>query len=124
MPKRSGKGTWESLRSFALELPEAWEDFPWGEVVAKVGKKVFVFLGTADAESPGISVKLVDSHEHALSLPGAAPTGYGLGKAGWVSVPLAGGGVDVELLCDWIEESYRIVAPKKLVKLLDLTDSA
>jgi predicted DNA-binding protein (MmcQ/YjbR family) len=122
MPKRSGKGTWDSLRSFALGLPEAWEDFPWREVVAKVGKKVFVFLGTAEADAPGISVKLVDSHEHALSVPGAAPTGYGLGKAGWVTVPV-GRGDDVELLCDWIEESYRVVAPKKLVKLLDDIDS-
>ena len=124
MPKRSGKGTWATLRKFALDLPEAWEDFPWGEVVAKVGKKVFVFLGTAEADAPGISVKLTDSHEHALAIPGAAPTGYGLGKAGWVTVPVGRGDDDVELLCDWIEESYRTVAPKKLVKLLDDTDSA
>jgi hypothetical protein len=28
-------------------------------------------------------------------------------------------GSDHELLCDWIEESYRIVAPKRLVAELD-----
>jgi predicted DNA-binding protein (MmcQ/YjbR family) len=35
----------ERLRDFALLLPGAWEDFPWGERVAKVGKRVFVFFG-------------------------------------------------------------------------------
>jgi predicted DNA-binding protein (MmcQ/YjbR family) len=108
------------LRSFALSLPEAWEDFPWGESVAKVGKKVFVFLGQDDAaRPPAMSVKLDESHGHALAIDGAAPTGYGLGRAGWVTVPLHAEGLDVELLKDWIEESYRIVAPKRLVAKLD-----
>jgi predicted DNA-binding protein (MmcQ/YjbR family) len=105
------------LREFALSLPEAAEDFPWGESVAKVRGKVFVFLGRD--ESMQITVKLVESHGHALSIDGAAPTGYGLGKAGWVNVPVDGEGVTLDLLRDWIEESYRIVAPKRLVAELD-----
>jgi predicted DNA-binding protein (MmcQ/YjbR family) len=109
--------TWDQVRAFALDLPSSWEDFPWGETVAKVAKKVFVFLGSEDADAPSMSVKLTDSHQHALSVRDAVPTGYGLGKAGWVTVPL--GGADVELLCDWVEESYRNVAPKKLVAQLD-----
>ncbi|MGH3072221.1 MAG: MmcQ/YjbR family DNA-binding protein [Gaiellaceae bacterium] len=100
------------LLAFALSLPGAWEDRPWGETVAKVGKKIFAFVGPAT-----ITVKLDESHEHALSIEGAEPTGYGLGKAGWVTVPVAGIAEDV--LCDWIEESYRIVAPKRLVAALD-----
>ena len=41
-------------------------------------------------------------------------------KAGWVTVPVdAEEGVELDLLCDWIEESYRIVAPKRLVAALD-----
>ncbi|MBZ4319989.1 MmcQ/YjbR family DNA-binding protein [Streptomyces huiliensis] len=111
------------VRAFALGLPGAVEDFPWGEsAVVKVNKKIFVFLGDEEnAEGTGISVKLKDeeAHGHALAVPGAAPTAYGLGRHGWVSVPLAGGGVPVELLCDWVEESYRCVAPKRLVAELD-----
>jgi predicted DNA-binding protein (MmcQ/YjbR family) len=100
------------LLAFALSLPEAWEDRPWGDTVAKVRKKIFVFVG-----STHVTVKLDEAHGHALSIEGAEPTGYGLGKAGWVTVPVAG--VPVDVLHDWIEESYRLVAPKRLVAQLD-----
>jgi len=106
------------LLAFALSLPEAVEDHPWNETVAKVRKKVFVFFGS-DPTRDRITVKLVESHGHALSIEGAEPTGYGLGKAGWVTVPVDAEDVDVLLLRDWIEESYRIVAPKRLVARLD-----
>jgi predicted DNA-binding protein (MmcQ/YjbR family) len=108
------------LRDFALSLLGAREDFPWGECVAKVNKKVFVFFGhDVETEPSLITLKLVESHGHALAIEGAAPSGYGLGRAGWVNVPMQAEGVTAELLCDWIEESYRIVAPKRLVAVLD-----
>src|SRR5262249_29557354 len=107
------------LRAFALSLPGAWEDFPWGERVAKVDKKIFVFFGHDETEPWLITVKLVESHGHALAIEGSAPTGYGLGRAGWVTVPVEAEGVTPEVLRDWIEESYRIVAPKRLVAELD-----
>jgi predicted DNA-binding protein (MmcQ/YjbR family) len=102
------------LAEFALSLPEAHEDHPWGDRVVKVRRKIFVFLG---GDEQTITVKLVESHGHALSVEGARPTGYGLGKAGWVTVPVAD--VDLETLQDWVEESYRIVAPKRLAATLD-----
>jgi predicted DNA-binding protein (MmcQ/YjbR family) len=108
-----------ALRNFAMSYPEAHEDFPWGERVVKVNKKVFVFLGTDEQADSGMSVKLNDSHGQALSVPGAEPTGYGLGRAGWVSVPIKASGPKAGVLCDWVEESYRIVAPKRLVAELD-----
>jgi predicted DNA-binding protein (MmcQ/YjbR family) len=104
--------TFDELLAFALTLPEAWEDHPWGETVAKVRAKVFVFLGPER-----ITVKLEEAHEHALSVEGAEPTGYGLGRAGWVTVPVAD--VPLNVLREWIEESYRIVAPKRLLAELD-----
>jgi predicted DNA-binding protein (MmcQ/YjbR family) len=114
---------WEKVRQFALSLPGAAEEFPWGESVAKVNKKVFVFLGVDDGSYPlGVTVKLTDdtAHAHALTAPGAEPAGYGLGKAGWVSIPLEPkGSPPAELLCDWVEESYRAIAPKRLIADLD-----
>ncbi|MFI8167384.1 MmcQ/YjbR family DNA-binding protein [Streptomyces sp. NPDC086081] len=113
----------EKVRAFALGLPGAAEEFPWGESVVKVNRKVFVFLGVEDGGHPlGVTVKLTDetAHAHALACPGAEPAGYGLGKAGWVSIPLeAQGAPSAELLCDWVEESYRVIAPKRLTAELD-----
>ena len=82
-----------------------------------MNRKVFVFLGP-DA-STRMTVKLDESHGHALSIEGAEKTGYGLGRSGWVTLPLDADGVTPDLLRDWIEESYRIVAPKRLVAELD-----
>jgi predicted DNA-binding protein (MmcQ/YjbR family) len=107
------------ILEFALGLPDAYEDHPWGEDVAKVNKKVFVFLGVDDSAEHGMSVKLRESHDQALSVKGAAPTGYGLGRAGWVSIPFRNTTPPLDVLKDWVEESYRIVAPKRLVSELD-----
>lgn len=89
-PSQRALKTWARVREFALGMPGATEDFPWGETVAKVNKKVFVFLGVDDGSCPmGLTVKLRDeaAHAHALTTPGAEPAGYGLGKAGWVQIP-------------------------------------
>src|SRR3954447_19721377 len=106
------------LRLFALGMPGAYEEFPWGERVAKVNKKVFVFLGKENdgATELCFSVKLPASAKEVLELPYAEPTGYGLGKSGWVTIRLTQKNrPPLELLMRWIEESYRAVAPKKLL---------
>jgi predicted DNA-binding protein (MmcQ/YjbR family) len=54
-----------------------------------------------------------------MGLPGATPTGYGLGKAGWVSLTVGKNEPGIDLLSDWVDESYRMVAPKRLAALLD-----
>ena len=111
-------GAREKLLDFALTFPETFEDRPWEEdVVVKVRGKIFVFLGPVGSRR--ISVKLAESNAHALAIDGAQPTGYGLGRSGWVTVPLRAPGVSLDVLRDWIEESYRIVAPKRLVAELD-----
>jgi predicted DNA-binding protein (MmcQ/YjbR family) len=112
--KKKVESASEAILRFALELPEAWEDHPWNETVLKVGKKVFVFFGSpAEPLAPSVTVKLTASHHEALQLEGCNPSGYGLGKSGWVSFPITSTPVDVA--CDFIEESYRNVAPKKLI---------
>jgi predicted DNA-binding protein (MmcQ/YjbR family) len=109
-----------ALRSFAFGLPEAYEDHPWGESVAKVGKKVFVFFGSGEdpAQPFGFSVKLPASNDEALAMPFTQPTGYGLDRGSWVTVRPPSD-TPVDLLTGWIEESYRTVAPKGLVAQLD-----
>ena len=107
-----------ALREHALSFPEAREDFPWGERVVKVASKVFVFLGRAEG-GLSMSVKLPGSATFALGLPFASPTGYGLGRSGWVTARFeAGEKPPVDLLKRWIDESYRAVAPKRLAARL------
>ena len=109
-----------ALHELALSYPGAWEDHPWGDTVVKVGKKIFVFLGEESDLGPGMTVKLPESAEPALMLDCTERTGYGLGKAGWVTVHLDGTDCPpVDVLGDWLDESYRAIAPKKLVHELD-----
>ena len=103
------------LLEYALNLPEAYIDHPWGEDVAKVAKKVFVFFGIEGSGDPGMTVKLSASQPLALAQSGVTPSGYGLGKAGWVTVRFSAG-LPIEMLREWIDESYRTVAPKRLVR--------
>ena len=104
----------EHLRAAALSLPEAYEEFPWGECAVKVRGKTFLFT-RHDASGLHLSVKLPRSREFALEYPFTQPTGYGLGKAGWVSAEFAPGDqVPLDVLEAWIGESWRAVAPKKL----------
>jgi predicted DNA-binding protein (MmcQ/YjbR family) len=104
-----------ALRDFAMGYPGAHEAFPWGERVVKVKGKVFLFLGGKD-EDLSLSVKLPSSGLIALGLPFASPTGYGLARSGWVTARFgAKEKPPLEVLRAWIDESYRAVAPKKLV---------
>jgi predicted DNA-binding protein (MmcQ/YjbR family) len=110
----------EQLRAFAFGLPEAWEDHPWGESVAKVGKKVFVFFGESEPAdgAANLSVKLPDSYDEAMAMPFTETTGYGLDRGKWVSIH-APADAPVEMLTEWIQESYRAVAPKALLRQFD-----
>ena len=119
MPGRDSDFT-DAVEEFALALPEAWPDTPWGDRVVKVGTKIFLFVSGPESDRPVITVKVPESRDHALSYPEAFPTRYGLGRHGWVTIF-----VDTvpeeerEVLLDFVEESYRAVATKTLVKRLD-----
>ena len=47
--------TGHEVKGYCLHKPGAWQDEPWeGDVVAKVGSKIFAFLGrTPSASSVG-----------------------------------------------------------------------
>ena len=122
MGRLSAKAAEAELIAFASTMPGAWEDHPWDHTVLKVGKKVFVFFGGAAAEAHtlSITVKLPISYEMALTLPYMSPAGHGLWKGGWARLTqTTGDDFDLETIRGWILQSYRAVAPNKLVKLLD-----
>ena len=106
------------LRAFGLELPGAHSKSPWPEHDdLAVRDKTFAYL---PAKGGSFSCKLPYTGYDALRLPFAQPTGYGLGKSGWVSFNPGEDDIpDIEQLKAWVEESYRAQAPRKLVKELD-----
>jgi len=121
MGKLSVKQAQQKLVKFALTFPESAVDHPWGDEVVKVRGKMFAAFGgdPAGAKELSMSVKLPVSAEMALTLPWVEPTGYGLGKSGWVTARLkAGKDIDLETMKGWIGQSYRAVAPKALTKTL------
>lgn len=123
-PARAYKALYER----ALAYPGAWEDHPWDHVVIKVAKKIFLFVDNSGDGSGGLglSLKLPHSAEAALTMfRWAEPTPYGLGKSGWISARFVRGeDVPAEMLLEWLDESYRAVAPKKLLKELDAVSAA
>jgi predicted DNA-binding protein (MmcQ/YjbR family) len=114
-----GKKTLDSpvdrLRAFGLRYPGAHTKSPWpGHLDLAVNDKTFAYLSAA-GEPLSISCKLPHSADVALALPFTTPTAYGLGKSGWVTAAFPDdAGVPLELLEQWIDESYRAQAPKRL----------
>jgi predicted DNA-binding protein (MmcQ/YjbR family) len=117
MAKQNLAALGKKLRAHALAYPETTEEFPWGESAFKVKGKTFVFM-RADASEVSFSVKLPDSRARALSLPGSEPTHYGLGAKGWVTLRPTSK-TSLKLLFSFIEESYRAVAPKRILSQLE-----
>lgn len=117
-PKDKLAAAESALREAGMAFPEVTEDFPWGHRTLKVKGKAFIFMSNEDGAF-SLSVKLPQSADFALMQPFAKPTGYGLGKSGWVSASFAPkDAVPLSLLIAWLKESYRAVAPKKLAALV------
>jgi hypothetical protein len=94
---------------------------PWpGHLDLAVDGKTYAYL-SLEGEPFGISCKLPKSSGFALSIPGTRPTPYGLGKSGWVSLSVEDGAAipPLELLEEWLDESYRAQCKKRRLKELD-----
>lgn len=112
--------TLKALKTFGLSLPGTQPKSPWpGHDDVAVNNKTFAFM-SVDGGVLTLSVKLPVTGHDALRLPNATPTGYGLGKSGWVSLVFAASEpVALDALKRWMMESYRAQAPKRLMKELE-----
>lgn len=107
----------DALRAFGLAYPEAHLKSPWpGHADLAVRDKTFAYLSAA-GEPFSLSCKLPFSAAEARELPFVQPTGYGLGKSGWVTASWPEAVDPMALFRSWIDESYRAQAPKKLIAL-------
>src|SRR5262249_16893260 len=115
--KKKSDKVLKELRDYGLAKPGAHLKSPWpGHKDLAVNDKTFAYLST-EGEPFGISCKLPSSASVALMLPFCTPTASGLGKSGWVSAQFPdGAAIPIDMLKQWIDESYRAQAPKKLLK--------
>ena len=126
--KNPSNAALKELRAFGLAYPGAHSKSPWpGHLDLAVNDKTFAYL-SLEGDPLAISCKLPQTSDEALALPFTKPTEYGLGKSGWVSASFAEDQpIPVDLLKQWIDESYRAQAPKRLSKtvpMLSLGDDA
>jgi predicted DNA-binding protein (MmcQ/YjbR family) len=78
--------TWDELLAYCLGKPGAWQDEPWeGDVVVKVGSKIFAFLG--GPPGGGVGVKCGPTREVAdewlKRYPDDASIMAYIGRSGW-----------------------------------------
>jgi len=100
-------GSSSPLASYALAKPGAWADQPWeGDHVAKVGAKIFCFLG-----DEGIGVKCgtrAEADEWLAEYPDDASVMAYIGRHGWNSLRI-GGAIPTSALREAVDTSYDLV---------------
>ena len=105
--------TWDELLAYCLAKPGAWQDEPWeGDVVVKVGSKIFAFLGSG---GPGVGVKCGPNREVAdewlARYPEDASVSPYIGRSGWNSLRI-GGKIPDDEIREAVDGSYDAVVAK------------
>jgi predicted DNA-binding protein (MmcQ/YjbR family) len=110
--------TWDDLLAYCLTKPGAWQDEPWeGDIVVKVGSKIFAFLGSGPGADnrPGVGVKCGRDRESAdewlLRYPDDASVMPYIGRSGWNSLRV-GGAIPADELIEAVDSSYDAVVSK------------
>ena len=97
------------LRVYCLGFPGAYEDYPWGDIVYKVGAKMFASTGPSLPVCVTIKANKDDA-DVLVGLPNVSRARY-VGQHGWVTV-LLDDGETWELARDLIADSYDLVVPR------------
>jgi len=100
--------------AYCLNKPGAWQDQPWEEdVVAKVGSKIFAFLGQDHVDTIGLKCgpDRDVANEWLARYPDDAAVMAYIGRSGWNTLRIGGAIPDEELL-EAIDNSYDVVVSK------------
>jgi predicted DNA-binding protein (MmcQ/YjbR family) len=101
----------DELRAHCLAKPGAWPDEPWeGDQVAKVGARIFAFMGT---ETVGLKCGATreEADEWLARFPGDASVMAYIGRSGWNTLRLDGAIPDDDLR-EAVDASYDAVVAK------------
>ena len=117
------------LRIIALGFPQAYEKISWGRPVFCAPKMFVMYGGNAKTDTRGemipfpysMLVKVDDSDRRALQRDGRFFYPAYMGPYGWLGLDFTAAKVDWDEVRELVDASFRMIAPRKLIKLLDET---
>jgi predicted DNA-binding protein (MmcQ/YjbR family) len=104
------------LRKLASKWPETQELETWGHPTFRVGEKIFASYGESE-EGPRIGVKATKPDQAVLIEDPRIEVAKYVGRHGWIS--LHADRLQWGFIAELVEQSYRLIAPKRLVRQLD-----
>ncbi len=119
------------VRALALDLPETHERESHGSPGWRTGSeksgKFFAYFADQHHGTPHISLLVkAGSMDELEGLVEAQPHAYHkpayYGASGWIGVILNRPGLDWDAVAEWLQRSWRAVAPKSATRLLDVAD--
>lgn len=106
----------DTVRRFALALPEATELETWGQPTFRVRKKIFVMFSDGEREA-----WVKSTHDEQRALVQTDPETFFVppyvGPSGWVGVRFRT--VDRDEMRELVTEAWRLTAPKRVVAAFD-----
>lgn len=108
--------TRDELVAYCLAKPGAWQDEPWeGDLVVKVGPKIFAFLGSGPDSTASVGLKCGATRDLAdewlQRYPEDASVMAYIGRSGWNSLRI-GGAIPADELLEAVDASYDAVVGK------------
>jgi predicted DNA-binding protein (MmcQ/YjbR family) len=106
--------TADELLAYCLAKPGAWQDEPWdGDVVTKVGPKIFAFHGSASRAAIGLKCGPTRdvADEWLQRYPEDATVMAYIGRSGWNTLRVDGA-IPADELIEAIDYSYDAVVSK------------
>jgi predicted DNA-binding protein (MmcQ/YjbR family) len=115
------------LRAIALDLPESFEKVSHGRPVFCVPKMYAVYGGSCKTIGPGemtpfphsVLVKVDENDRKALEQDRRFFFPAYMGPYGWLGLDFTAAKVDWAEVAELVDASYRLVAPRKALKVLD-----
>jgi predicted DNA-binding protein (MmcQ/YjbR family) len=108
--------TYQELLAYCLAKPGAWQDEPWeGDVVVKVGSKIFAFLGSGSKPTVSVGLKCGPNRtvadEWVARYPEDVSVMAYIGRSGWNSLR-ADGAIPADEITEAVDASYDTVVSK------------
>jgi predicted DNA-binding protein (MmcQ/YjbR family) len=115
------------LRTIALGFPQAFEKISWGRPVFCAPKMFVMYGGNAKSDTRGemipfphcMLVKVDDGDRRALEQDRRFFLPAYMGPYGWLGLDFTAAEVDWDEVAELVDASFRLIASRKLIKLLD-----